>query len=59
VYAFSGACWYDWDVQIESMERLAEYRFEHILPGHSAPCRFPADDMRARMRDCVEWMRAA
>lgn len=56
VYAFRGACWYDWGVQIESMKRLAEHRFEHILPGHSAPCSFPADEMRRRMADCIEWM---
>jgi glyoxylase-like metal-dependent hydrolase (beta-lactamase superfamily II) len=57
VYAFAGACWYDWDVQIESMQRLAEHRFEHILPGHSAPCRFDADEMQQRVSQCVDWMR--
>lgn len=56
VYAFSGACWYDWDEQIESMKRLAEFRFEWILPGHSAPCHFDADTMAAQMRACVDWM---
>ncbi len=57
VYAFAGACWYDWDVQIESMERLAEYEFDRILPGHSAPCAFPKPVMRAQMQTCIEWMR--
>lgn len=59
VYAFSGACWYDWNVQIRSMERLLEHRFEQILPGHGAPCRFPADEMREQMGRCVAWMRHA
>jgi ferredoxin len=57
VYAFSGACWYDWDVQIASMERLSAFTFEHILPGHGAPCSFQADEMRQQMQQCVAWMR--
>jgi glyoxylase-like metal-dependent hydrolase (beta-lactamase superfamily II)/ferredoxin len=56
-YAFRRACWYDWSRQIESMERLAGYRFEWILPGHGRRCRFPADRMRIEMRRCLEWMR--
>ena len=59
VYAFRDACWYDWDVQIESMERLARERFESILPGHGRRCRFDAARMAREMRRCVEWMRAA
>jgi glyoxylase-like metal-dependent hydrolase (beta-lactamase superfamily II)/ferredoxin len=27
-------CWYSWQFQCESMERLASERFEWILPGH-------------------------
>lgn len=57
VYAFSGACWFDWQVQIESMERLAAHRFEHILPGHGAPCHFEASVMQRQMQQCVAWMR--
>lgn len=57
VYAFRGACWYDWAMQIESMQRLAEYDFEWILPGHGAPCHFEPEEMRAQMEACVAWMR--
>lgn len=56
IYAFRGACWYDWGAQINSMRRLELHRFEHILPGHSAPCRFPAEQMQERMAECVRWM---
>jgi glyoxylase-like metal-dependent hydrolase (beta-lactamase superfamily II)/ferredoxin len=56
VTAFRSACWYDWDVQIESMRRLAERRFTWILPGHGRRCSFPAEEMRARMAACVRWM---
>lgn len=57
IHAFRGACWYDWTVQIRSMERLLEHRFERILPGHGAPCAFPAEQMHREMGACVEWMR--
>jgi glyoxylase-like metal-dependent hydrolase (beta-lactamase superfamily II)/ferredoxin len=59
VYAFKRACWYDWDTQIRSMERLLQHRFEHLLPGHGAPCHFEADEMARNMRKCVDWMRAS
>jgi glyoxylase-like metal-dependent hydrolase (beta-lactamase superfamily II)/ferredoxin len=57
VYAFSGACWYDWGVQIRSMERLATHDLEHILPGHGAPCSFESSEMRRQIQHCVAWMR--
>jgi len=40
------------------MERLAEFRFEWILPGHGRLCRFDADEMRRQMARCVAWCRA-
>lgn len=32
--AFRNACWYDWRVQTESMQRLSQFAFEWVLPGH-------------------------
>ena len=58
VYAFRSACWYDWDVQIESMQRLAQQRFEWILPGHGRRCHFPAEAMAEQMTGAVDWMRS-
>ena len=57
LYAFTGACWYDWDVQIESMEALAAYRFEHVLPGHGAPRSLPVAEMARELERCIAWMR--
>ncbi|MFT7669474.1 MAG: glyoxylase-like metal-dependent hydrolase (beta-lactamase superfamily II)/ferredoxin [Planctomycetota bacterium] len=54
--AFRNACWFDWETQIESMRRLALYDFEHVLPGHGAPCHLDARKMRNEMSACVEWM---
>ena len=57
VTAFRGACWYDWQEQVRSMERLNQHDFDWILPGHGRRCHFPADEMRARIDACLEWMR--
>src|SRR6185503_19684458 len=32
--AFKDYCWYSWDEQVKSMQRLAKYEFEWVLPGH-------------------------
>jgi glyoxylase-like metal-dependent hydrolase (beta-lactamase superfamily II)/ferredoxin len=57
VYAFHDACWYDWQRQIRSMERLAQYGFEWILPGHGWRCRFPREQMRVELDRCIAWMK--
>lgn len=51
-------CWYSWPEQIRSMERLAERRFEWVLPGHGRMCHFPAEVMGQRMAECLDWMRS-
>lgn len=58
VYAFRDACWFDWATQIRSMERLAAFDFEWILPGHGTRCRFDRAAMRDQMRRCIEWMKS-
>ena len=35
-------CWYSWPQQAESMGRLADYRFEWVLPGHGQRVHLPA-----------------
>ena len=56
LYAFRTACWFDWDVQTESMRRLAAHQFEWVLPGHGRRCTFPADEMQRRLGECIRWM---
>ncbi|GAB4217012.1 MAG: MBL fold metallo-hydrolase [Synechococcales cyanobacterium] len=58
LYAFRSACWYSWSELITSMERLATYAFEWVLPGHGH--RFHADSptMAAQMQACLDWMRS-
>jgi glyoxylase-like metal-dependent hydrolase (beta-lactamase superfamily II)/ferredoxin len=56
LYAFRGACWFDWDVQIESMRRLLGFEFEVVLPGHGRRCRFSRVEMHERLQRCIAWM---
>jgi glyoxylase-like metal-dependent hydrolase (beta-lactamase superfamily II)/ferredoxin len=39
LHASRAVCWWRWDAQIRSMERLLEHRFEWIFPGHGRPWR--------------------
>jgi glyoxylase-like metal-dependent hydrolase (beta-lactamase superfamily II)/ferredoxin len=51
-------CWYSWPWQAESMERLAEFQFEWVLPGHGQRVHLPAAEMREHMRRLVKSMRS-
>ncbi len=56
--ASEGYCWYSWPQQAESMRRLAEYRFEWLLPGHGQKVQLPAGEMRGQILRLAEMMRA-
>jgi glyoxylase-like metal-dependent hydrolase (beta-lactamase superfamily II)/ferredoxin len=43
-------CWYSWPLQAESIARLADYRFEWVLPGHGQRVYLPAEEMRQQIR---------
>jgi glyoxylase-like metal-dependent hydrolase (beta-lactamase superfamily II) len=56
--AFRDANWYSWPATIRSMERLLDYRFEWVLPGHGAWHRADsAAAMRRELERCVAWMK--
>jgi glyoxylase-like metal-dependent hydrolase (beta-lactamase superfamily II) len=55
--AFRSACWYSWTEQTRSMEKLLDYSFEWVLPGHGRIHHDRAANMRTRLRDCIEWMK--
>jgi glyoxylase-like metal-dependent hydrolase (beta-lactamase superfamily II)/ferredoxin len=58
LYAFRDACWYSWDQQIQSMERLLDYRFEWVLPGHGWRHQsLSAEEMRREIERCISWMK--
>ena len=55
--AFHDACWYSWDRQIASMERLLDFSFEWVLPGHGAWHQASPAVMKRELEDCVRWMK--
>ncbi len=57
LYAFRDACWFSWTRQIDSMEKLLDYSFEWVLPGHGRRLCLPAGAMRESLEQCVRWMK--
>jgi len=57
MHASKSVCWYDWKKQTASMERLAAYRFEWLLPGHGTRQRCDPEQMREALKSCVERMK--
>lgn len=57
--AFRDACWYSWEAQTASLARLAERRFEWVLPGHGGFAHRPAEEMKQRLEALVGRMRRA
>jgi glyoxylase-like metal-dependent hydrolase (beta-lactamase superfamily II)/ferredoxin len=57
--AFRNANWFSWPETIRSMERLLDYSFEWVLPGHGE--RYRAESpaaMRRELERCIAWMKA-
>ena len=55
--AFRSACWYSWAEQTRSMERLREFDFEWVLPGHGRIHQDSPENMRGHLERCIEWMK--
>ena len=53
---FRTACWYSWPEQIKSMQNLANYDFEWVLPGHGRRYNADRKTMRNQMQQCIAWM---
>jgi glyoxylase-like metal-dependent hydrolase (beta-lactamase superfamily II)/ferredoxin len=56
--AFRDACWFSWKEQTRSMEKLLDFSFEWVLPGHGSwhHAASPAA-MRRELERCVAWMK--
>lgn len=54
--AFRSVCWYSWTEQLKSMKKLANYRFEWVLPGHGRRYRADTETVRQQMQNCIAWM---
>jgi glyoxylase-like metal-dependent hydrolase (beta-lactamase superfamily II)/ferredoxin len=55
--AFRRACWYSWEEQTRSMERLLQYRFAWVLAGHGDRIHLPFDEMHAKLEHLVQRMK--
>jgi glyoxylase-like metal-dependent hydrolase (beta-lactamase superfamily II)/ferredoxin len=49
LHASRAVCWYSWPEQVRSMERLLEFDFEWVLPGHGG--RYRAESPAAMRRE--------
>jgi ferredoxin len=56
LFAFRDFCWYSFSEQIKSMQNLANYTFEWVLPGHGRRYHGDAKTMHQQMQKCLEWM---
>jgi glyoxylase-like metal-dependent hydrolase (beta-lactamase superfamily II)/ferredoxin len=50
-------CWYSWPKQAESMQRLAQFSFEWVLPGHGQRVHLPAGEMHDQIARLAAAMR--
>jgi glyoxylase-like metal-dependent hydrolase (beta-lactamase superfamily II) len=55
--ASSGVCWYSWSEQTRSMERLLDYDFEWVLPGHGPPLHASPSRMRTALERLIARMK--
>jgi len=56
LYAFYNYRW-DWEKTIQSMERLANYHFKWVLPGHGRRFYGDVNDTQEQMKLCLAWMK--
>ena len=55
--AFRSACWYSWTEQTKSMQKLLDYDFEWVVPGHGRIHHDSAARMHEHLERCIDWMK--
>lgn len=53
LHASEAVCWYDWGRQKQSLERLLQFEFEWILPGHGQRHYAPKNAMHHELRRLI------
>jgi glyoxylase-like metal-dependent hydrolase (beta-lactamase superfamily II)/ferredoxin len=56
--AFRSVCWYSWEGQTRSMEKLLDYTFEWVLPGHGRIHHATDQQNKQELRALITWMRS-
>ncbi len=57
LFAFNRYCWYSWSEQIKSMEKLANYSFSRVFPGHGRRYYGNTATAKEQMELCISWMK--
>ena len=55
--AFRRHCWYSWEEQVKSMERLIDFEFQWVLAGHGDRAKLPSAAMHEQLVQLVELMK--
>jgi glyoxylase-like metal-dependent hydrolase (beta-lactamase superfamily II)/ferredoxin len=55
LHAFRNACWYSWPEQLLSLQKLTEYQFSWVLPGHGRRFAATPAEMQASLVKCLAW----
>jgi glyoxylase-like metal-dependent hydrolase (beta-lactamase superfamily II) len=59
LFAARSVCWYSWEAQTRSLEKLLAFDFEWVLPGHEGRMRMPsALAMREQVRAAIDVARS-
>lgn len=58
LYAFKRACWYDFNELIKSVEKLLNYDFEYVLPGHGAPFHGTRKEVQDSLKQGIAWLKS-
>ena len=55
LHAYRSVCWWSWEAQKRSLEKLLAFDFEWILPGHQGRMRAPSREaMREQVRAAID-----
>jgi glyoxylase-like metal-dependent hydrolase (beta-lactamase superfamily II) len=55
LYAWPNVCWYSWPEQLVSLQKLTQYQFNWVLPGHGRRQYGTAEDMQESLKKCLVW----
>jgi glyoxylase-like metal-dependent hydrolase (beta-lactamase superfamily II)/ferredoxin len=55
LYAWPTACWYSWPTQLVSLQKLTQYQFSWVLPGHGRRFHAQPAEMQASLSKCLAW----
>lgn len=53
---FADFCWHSWEEQQKSMNKLRDFTFEWVLPGHGRRLHASVEQMSQELEKCISWM---